>query len=59
MQTYYDVIVIGGGAAGCMAAGFAAQNGNKVLLCERNEKIGIKISMQSHTGKLLKCHSLY
>ena len=44
----YDVLVIGGGAAGCMAAGFAAENGKKVLLCERNDKIGRKVMI---TGK--------
>lgn len=44
----YDVLVIGGGAAGCMAAGFAAKNGNKVLLAERNDKIGRKLMI---TGK--------
>ena len=44
----YDVLVIGGGAAGCMAAGFAAENGKKVLLAERNEKIGRKVMI---TGK--------
>lgn len=44
----YDVLVIGGGAAGCMAAGFAAKNGNSVLLAERNDRIGRKIMI---TGK--------
>ncbi len=44
----YDVMVIGGGAAGSMAAGFAAKNGNSVLLAERNDKIGRKIMI---TGK--------
>ena len=44
----YDVIVIGGGAAGCMAAGHAALNGNSVLLIDRNEKICRKVMI---TGK--------
>lgn len=44
----YDVIVIGGGAAGCMAAGTAAENGKNVLLIERNDKIGRKVMI---TGK--------
>lgn len=39
----YDVLVIGGGAAGCMAAGTAAQRGKTVLLAERNDRIGRKI----------------
>ena len=37
------VCVIGGGAAGLMAAYVAAENGNEVLLFEKNEKLGKKI----------------
>ena len=32
-----DVIVVGGGAAGLLAAGFAAKQGAKVLLLDRNQ----------------------
>ena len=39
----YDVIVIGAGAAGMMAAGTAARNGKRVLLLEKMEKSGRKI----------------
>ena len=39
----YDVIVVGGGPSGMMAAITAARNGNKVLLLERMEKLGKKI----------------
>jgi len=42
------VIVIGGGAAGLMAAVSAAQQGAQVTLLERNEKLGKKIYI---TGK--------
>ncbi len=42
------VIVIGGGAAGLMAAYAAAKNGHDVLLIEKNEKLGKKIYI---TGK--------
>ena len=42
------VIVVGGGAAGMMAAYQAAQNGNSVTLIEKNEKLGKKIYI---TGK--------
>lgn len=42
------VIVIGGGAAGMMAAIFAARNGNKVSIYEKNEKLGKKLFI---TGK--------
>ncbi|MDW7758835.1 MAG: FAD-dependent oxidoreductase, partial [Desulfuromonadales bacterium] len=44
----YDVIVIGGGAAGMFAAGFAALKGAKVLLLEKNKRCGAKILI---TGK--------
>ena len=42
------VFVIGGGAAGMMAAGTAAQRGHQVHLFERNQKLGKKIYI---TGK--------
>ena len=42
------VVVIGGGAAGLMAALFAARGGAQVTLLERNEKLGKKIYI---TGK--------
>jgi predicted Rossmann fold flavoprotein len=41
----YDVIVIGGGASGLMAAGRAAQRGKKVLLLEKNKEVGRKLSI--------------
>ena len=44
----YDVIVIGAGAAGLMAAATAARNGKRVLLMEKMEKAGRKIRI---TGK--------
>ena len=43
-----DVIVIGGGAAGCIAALTAAKKGVSVLLLERNPKLGRKLYI---TGK--------
>lgn len=39
----YDVIVIGGGAAGMMAAGQAAERGKRVLLLEKNHRLGEKL----------------
>lgn len=42
------VCVIGGGAAGLMAAYAAAENGHRVILFEKNEKLGKKIYI---TGK--------
>lgn len=43
VQQPYDVVVIGGGAAGMMAAGTAARNGARVLLLEKMEKPARKI----------------
>ena len=43
MYNKYDVIVIGGGAAGLMAAICAGQKGLKVLIIEHTNKIGEKI----------------
>lgn len=43
-----DLIVIGGGAAGLMAAGTAAQRGLSVTLIERNDKLARKVAI---TGK--------
>ncbi|PIP87095.1 aminoacetone oxidase family FAD-binding enzyme [Candidatus Campbellbacteria bacterium CG22_combo_CG10-13_8_21_14_all_36_13] len=41
----YDLIVIGGGASGMMAAGVAGENGKKVLLIEKNRKLGEKLKI--------------
>ena len=42
------VVVIGGGPAGMFAAIAAAENGHKVILLEKNEKLGKKLYI---TGK--------
>ena len=44
----YDVVVVGGGAAGLMAAAAAARRGLKVLLLEKNDRLGMKLRI---TGK--------
>lgn len=44
----YDVIIVGGGPAGMFASIVAAQRGAKVLLLERNERLGKKLLI---TGK--------
>jgi predicted Rossmann fold flavoprotein len=41
----YDVIVVGGGPAGMMAAGRAAQVGRRVLLLEKNCVVGKKLNL--------------
>lgn len=43
-----DTIIVGGGAAGCLAAIFAARYGKTVTLFEKNERIGRKLRI---TGK--------
>lgn len=48
MSESCDVIVIGGGAAGMMAAICAAENGADTLLIEKNERLGKKLAI---TGK--------
>src|SRR3989344_7170649 len=39
----YDVIVVGGGSSGLMAAGRAAEMGKRGLLLERNKRVGEKL----------------
>ena len=48
MDRKRNVIVIGGGAAGMMAALFSARAGARTVLLERNEKLGKKVYI---TGK--------
>jgi predicted Rossmann fold flavoprotein len=47
-MTAYDVIVVGGGPAGLMAAGQAARCGSTTLLMEKNTAPGVKLLL---TGK--------
>ncbi|MDR2890436.1 MAG: NAD(P)/FAD-dependent oxidoreductase [Alistipes sp.] len=44
----FDLVVVGGGAAGLMAAGTAARDGHSVLLIEKMEKTARKVNI---TGK--------
>jgi predicted Rossmann fold flavoprotein len=48
MDHAFDVIIIGGGPAGIMAAGRAAEAGAEVLLLEKNKTLGKKLLI---TGK--------
>jgi predicted Rossmann fold flavoprotein len=44
-KNHYDIIVIGGGASGMMAAGRAAELGKSVLLLEKNKALGQKLKI--------------
>ena len=48
LNTIYDVAVIGGGAAGLIAAGRAGELGSKVIVLEKNKTLGVKLLI---TGK--------
>src|SRR5256885_10780096 len=48
-EAFWDVVVIGAGAAGLMAALRAAEAGRRVLLLEKNRKPGVKILMSGRT----------
>ena len=45
----FDLIIVGGGAAGLMAAASAIRTGKNVLLLEKNNKLGVKILMSGGT----------
>ena len=44
----YDIAVVGAGPAGCMAAIRGAQMGKKVIILERNNKIGRKLLLTAN-----------
>src|SRR5258707_10918258 len=45
----WDVIVVGAGAAGLLAARGAAERGRRTLLIEKNRRPGVKILMSGGT----------
>src|SRR5712691_1113313 len=49
LEPAWDVIVIGAGAAGLLAATRAAERGKRTLLLEKNRKAGVKILMSGGT----------
>src|SRR5688572_19019175 len=49
MDSAYEVVVIGAGAAGLLAATRAAERGRRTLLLEKNRKPGVKILMSGGT----------
>src|ERR1043166_8858712 len=46
---HYDVLVLGAGAAGLIAAAEAASRGRRTLLLEKNRRPGVKILMSGGT----------
>ncbi len=44
-SNHFDVIVVGGGASGMMTAGISAERGLRVLLLEKNSKLGEKLKI--------------
>lgn len=49
VSPHYDVLVIGAGAAGLVAAAEAAARGRRTLLLEKNKRPGVKILMSGGT----------
>ena len=50
MKLEYDIIVVGGGPAGSMAAKYAAENGAKVCLLEKTRDIGYPVRCGEAVG---------
>ena len=53
-NTTWDVAVIGGGPAGMMSAGTAAQHGARVILLEKNNTLGKKLLIRFLPPHFLK-----
>ena len=49
MDTNWDIIVVGAGAAGLLAGISAGKSGAKTLVLEKNRKPGVKILMSGGT----------
>lgn len=48
MKQKFDIVIIGGGPAGLIAAGRAAENGSRVILIEKNDELGKKLLLTGH-----------
>ncbi|HEY1068890.1 MAG TPA: FAD-dependent oxidoreductase, partial [Pirellulales bacterium] len=57
MSEIWDVVVIGAGAAGLVAATRAAECGRSTLLLEKNRRPGVKILMSGGTRCNLTHHT--
>jgi prolycopene isomerase len=49
-RSHYDVIVIGSGAGGASAAGILARHGRRVLVLEKNDKVGGILASYTRDG---------
>jgi digeranylgeranylglycerophospholipid reductase len=52
MKKKYDVIVVGAGPAGSMAARSAAENGAEVLVLEKDREVGIPVRCAEGVGEI-------
>ena len=52
----FNVIVVGAGAAGMVAAAKAAEAGSSTLLLEKNNKAGVKILISGGTRSVSYTH---
>ncbi len=50
MKTEYDIIVVGAGPAGSMAARYAAEGGASVLLLEKDREVGVPVRCAEGVG---------
>src|SRR6056297_1054709 len=48
----YDAIIVGGGIAGLTSAAFLTKNGYKILICEKEEKVGGLVNSFYYDGFL-------
>ena len=55
----YDILVIGAGPAGSSAARAAARMGFKVLLIEKNQRIGVPVHCAELVSKWVSCHASF
>ena len=51
MNSSYDIVIVGAGPTGSTAARFAAKNGAKVLLLEKDREIGIPVRCAEGVGE--------
>ena len=51
----YDVVVVGAGPAGCLAAKYAAKNGAKTLIIEEHASIGSPVQCAGLLSAIREC----